>query len=32
MAMIRKGQIRHIGRNDIKAQGDFIAGLFQIAA
>jgi IS6 family transposase len=32
MAMIRKGQIRHIGGNDIKAQGDFIAGLFQIAA
>jgi DDE domain len=32
MAMIRKGQIRHIGANDIQAQSTFIAGLFQIAA
>ena len=32
MAMIRKGQIRHIGRNDIQAQSSFVAGLFQIAA
>jgi transposase, IS6 family len=32
MAMIKKGQIRHIGGDDIRAQGDFIAGLFQIAA
>ena len=32
MAMIRKGQIRHIDGNDIKAQSAFIAGLFQIAA
>ena len=32
MAMIRKGQIRNIGGNDIKAQATFIAMLFQIAA
>ena len=32
MAMIRKGQIRNIRGNDIRAQGDFVAGLFQIAA
>jgi transposase-like protein len=32
MAMIRKGQIRNIGGNDIEAQADFIAELFQIAA
>ncbi len=32
MAMIRKGQIRYIGGNDIRAQSSFIAGLFQIAA
>jgi IS6 family transposase len=32
MAMIRKGQIRRIDGNDIKAQSAFIAGLFQIAA
>ena len=32
MAMIRKGQIRHIERNNIKAQGMFVIGLFQIAA
>jgi hypothetical protein len=32
MAMIRKGQIRHIGSNDIQAQSSFVAGLFQIAA
>jgi IS6 family transposase len=31
MAMIRKGQIRNISGNDIKAQASFIAGLFQIA-
>jgi len=30
MAMIRKGQIRYIGGNDIRAQSSFIAGLFQI--
>jgi transposase-like protein len=32
MAMIRKGQVRYIGGNDIRAQSSFIAGLFQIAA
>jgi transposase, IS6 family len=32
MAMIRKGQIRNISGNDMKAQGDFVIGLFQIAA
>jgi transposase, IS6 family len=32
MAMIRKGQIRHIDGNDIQAQSSFVAGLFQIAA
>jgi IS6 family transposase len=32
MAMIRKGQIRNIGGNDIRAQRCFIAGLFQLAA
>jgi IS6 family transposase len=32
MAMIRKGQIRNIGGNDIRSQRGFIAGLFQLAA
>jgi len=32
MAMIRKGQIRNIGGNDIRAQSKFIAELFQVAA
>ena len=32
MAMIRKGQVRNISGNDIKAQGEFITGLFQVAA
>jgi transposase-like protein len=32
MAMIRKGQVRNIGGNDIRAQAEFIAGLFQAAA
>jgi hypothetical protein len=32
MAMIRKGQVRNIGGNDIKAQEKFIAGLCQVAA
>ena len=32
MAMIRKGQVRNIGGNDIRAQAEFIAGLFQPAA
>ena len=32
MAMIRKGQIRNIGGNEIRAHRCFIAGLFQLAA
>jgi transposase-like protein len=32
MAMIRKGQIRDIDGNDIKAQGEFINELFRVAA
>jgi transposase, IS6 family len=32
MAMIRKGQVRNIGGNDIKAQATFIATMFDIAA
>ena len=32
MAMMRKGPVRNIGGNDIKAQAKFIAELFQIAA
>jgi transposase, IS6 family len=32
MAMIRKGQVRNIGVRDIRAQAQFIAGLFQLAA
>jgi IS6 family transposase len=32
MAMIRKGQVRNIGGDDIKAQADFIARLFQLTA
>jgi IS6 family transposase len=32
MAMIRKGQVRNIGGNDIRAQAEFIAGLFLLAA
>ena len=32
MAMMRKGQIRNIRGNDIRAQSNFIAGLFEIAA
>jgi hypothetical protein len=32
MAMIRKGKIRNIGGGDIRAQAEFIAGLFQVAA
>ena len=32
MAMIRKGQIRNIGGNEIRAPRGFIAGLFQLAA
>jgi transposase-like protein len=32
MAMIRKGQVRRIGGNDIRAQAIFIADLFEVAA
>jgi hypothetical protein len=32
MAMIRKGQIRNIPGNDVRAQAGFFAELFQIAA
>lgn len=32
MAMIRKGQLTSIPANDMKAQSDFIARLFQVAA
>ena len=32
MAMIRKGQIRNIGGNEIRAHRCFVAGLFQLAA
>src|SRR3954465_12697596 len=32
MAMIRKGPVRKIGGNDIRAQASFIAGLFEAAA
>jgi IS6 family transposase len=31
MAMIRKGQVRNIGGNDIRAQAEFIATLFEVA-
>ena len=32
MATIRKGQVRNINGSDIRAQAEFIAGLFQVAA
>jgi transposase-like protein len=32
MAMIRKGQVRNMGGNDIRAQATFIARLFDVAA
>ena len=32
MAMIRKGQARNIGGSDIRAQAEFIAGLFRVGA
>ena len=32
MAMIRKGQVQNIGGNDIRAQAEFIAALFEVAA
>jgi transposase, IS6 family len=31
-AMIRKGQVRNIGSSDIRAQAEFISGLFGVAA
>ena len=30
--MIRKGQVRNISGNDIRAQAEFIAALFEVAA
>ena len=30
--MVRKGQVRNISGSDIKAQAEFIAELFQVAA
>jgi transposase-like protein len=32
MAMMRKGQVRKVGGRDMRAQADFIAELFQVAA
>ena len=32
MAMIRKGQVRNIGRSDMRAQATFVATLFGVAA
>jgi IS6 family transposase len=32
MAMIRKGQVTRIKGNDMKAQSEFVASLFQMAA
>jgi hypothetical protein len=32
MAMIRKGQVRKVGGRDMRAQANFVAGLFQAAA
>ena len=32
IAMIREGQLRNINGSDIRAQAQFIAGLFQVAA
>ena len=32
MAMIRKGQLRNVDGRDIRAQAEFISGLFQVAA
>jgi transposase-like protein len=31
MAMIRKGQVRKVGGRDMRAQANFVAGLFQAA-
>ncbi len=30
--MIRKGQVQNIGGSDIRAQAEFIAALFEVAA
>ena len=32
MAMIKKGQVQNIGGSDIRAQAEFIAGPFRVAA
>jgi transposase, IS6 family len=32
MAMIRKGRVQNIGGSDIRAQAQFIAELFEVAA
>jgi hypothetical protein len=32
MAMIRKGQVQNVGGSDIRAQAQFVAGLFGVAA
>ncbi len=32
VAMIRKGQVPHVGGRDMRAQSVFVASLFQIAA
>lgn len=32
MNMIRKGQLKRIGRDDVQGQAKFIASLFQVAA
>jgi transposase, IS6 family len=32
MAMIRKGQVRNLGGDDIRAQAKFIVALFEAAA
>jgi IS6 family transposase len=32
MAMIRKGQVKNVGGNDMKARATFVANLFQMAA
>ena len=32
MAMVRKGQVRDVGGQDMRAQATFVAGLFEVAA
>jgi hypothetical protein len=32
MKMIRKGQVKRIGRDDVRGQAKFVESLFQIAA